>query len=996
MNDKFLRTVARYYKQRETDLAAFTFVCPNKRSAMFLKRCFQQESSGTPVFMPRFAALGAWVARQAPSQVPDRWEALFLLYSAYREVLAERGRQEQAGDFDRFIFWGDIILADFDDIDRSLADPQKIYTNLYKLRSIQADYLTEEQKEVIRLLWGDTPLTREVDTFWLHTGHDGDDDAPSARFIALWEVLGDLYKVFRAKLAANGLATAGMVTRRAMETTRARGLNEIASDGRKYVFVGLSEIYPAELAILERYRDAGVAEFIWDTAVVDSFRDTAESAPRGIAAVGRLARHLPAPCDFPRLECPPDREITVVGVPSCTGQAKMAAAVVKRLIDEGAIDPADALNTAIVLPATELLTPLMLALPESLQQLNVTMTVPFAHTTFATLLRSVTSMQARIRRRRGQWTFFYADVLEIMAHPHVRIITPQGCEKLRRYIAANSLYNIQAADIIAMTPELEFIFRPVAQPYDMAAVYDYLIGFLGGLDAALRSRLTAGGAESSTELLWLTALRERLETLRRLVDTYGVEMGESTLFMIFERLLQSGMVAVSGAPLKGLQLMGALETRALDFDNIIFMSLNERTFPKRDRLKTMIPAALRRGYGLPAPDRDECAMNYHFYRALSRAHRAWLIYDTRPAAIGGAERSRYIAQILNGPLSADAKVRVSESIVEMSGDDTDRRVISVPKSPAVLRQLSTYLEPHGRKLSASALKQYMSCPLAFYLKYLSGFRSDDAPSDFLTPADTGDMFHATMEALYEPLRGTVITDKEISDILNSDRIREILIAEYVKKRPSAAGLPFEELPAEGIIVIAQIELQVRGMLQAEIKDYVPFEYVGGEDVGGKFDGQWSVTPDLTVNFTMKIDRIDRVTPGQPQIRFIDYKTGSDLLTAGNFMENLFNGNHSRQAIFQLLLYREAYADMVDPTAPVKVSIHSLHDIMKSGTIKDIQYKSKPLEDSAEVRGEFRGLLNELITRIFDDSTPFSQADDTGACTYCQFKGMCNRITPTKD
>lgn len=997
MNPKFLREVARYYRDRCDDLADLTFVCPNKRSAMFLKRHFQKLTVGAAVFMPRFVAFPAWIARMAPRPVPDRWEALFLLFTAYRNVLARHGRADRAGDFDRFIFWGDIIMSDFDDIDRSLAEAADVYTNLHRLRSIQADYLTPEQKEVIRLLWGDTPMTRDIDSFWFHTGPgrdgDSDDSSLSGRFMALWEVLGELYAEFRQLLDSKGMATAGMQSRLALEKVKERPLDDFAAEGRKYVFTGLSEIYPAELAILERYRDAGVAEFIWDTAVADIYDDAA-SMPPGIGAVRRLAAHLPQPDDFPDIPGPERRTINITGIPSAVAQTKLAGEIVARIMKESPSAGSTSVNTAIVVPDPSLLMPLMLALPPELPALNVTMALPYSQTTFATLLRAVVSMQSRIRRRRGEWTFFYADVLEIVAHPHVKVFAPDASDIIKRHIAAGALYNIPATDILRLAPSLAFIFEPVAEPGDMEAVYAYLRGFISGLYTALRRKITSAYSENSLELQCLEALLGKLETLRRLMTVYDIDMGESTLFMIFERLLASGLLTMSGTPLKGLQVMGALETRALDFDNIIYISLNERTFSRRDSIRTMIPAALRRGYGLPRLDRDETAMNYHFYRSISRAERSWLIYDSRPAALGGAEVSRYITQILYGPLSHADGITVTHDVVDLGGEQPSRRGISVEKTPRVLDELARYRTPgSGRRLSASALKEYMKCPLAFYLKYVKGYRSDEPPTDALTPAEAGDIFHGTMQDLYGRYRGRLITAEVIDELLAGDTIREALMRQYVLKRPSAAGLTFDRLPAEGIIVLSTIRLQIEGMLEAEKAQYVPFYYHAGEDDGAEFEGMWRIAPDVEVCFTMKIDRIDRLADDSG-FRFIDYKTGSDSMTVGSDFDNLFDGRHEYQAIFQLMLYREAYADMCGYDGPVDLRLHCLHKIMTDGSVAELKFDKKPICGRPELRDMFRARLTEIVRRIFDSSTPFTQADDQKKCTFCQFQGMCNRQIPS--
>ena len=636
--------------------------------------------------------------------------------------------------------------------------------------------------------------------------------------------------------------------------------------------------------------------------------------------------------------------------------------------------------------------PLMLALPDT-GSLNVTMALPFAQTSFATLLRSIVALQMRMRKRRGDFTFFYADVLEVLSHPHIALIAADQAAALRDHINRKALYNIDAGTLDRFAPALSFIFNPVSDPDSSGPVYDYLRGLLDGLYTALRARSTVQAAEESFELQSLTALSDKLSRLRDLMDIYKVDVSEGTVMMMFERLLTSGMLTMSGTPLRGLQVMGALETRLLDFDNVIFLSLNERVFPQRNVLKTMIPANLRRGYGLSPIDREENSLNYYFYRLLSRAAHAWLLYDSRPAALGGGEPSRYLSQLVYGPLARCEGVEVTSALADMQTEAPPRREITVSKTPEVLAELARYFDSGSdRNLSASGLKEYMKCPLSFYLKYVRGYRSDDEPADYINAAQAGDILHHTMQALYGRYTGQVIDAGVIDGILAGDDIRRLLLEEYYRLRPSERGLPLERLQPEGIIVLSQIELQIRQMLQIERGQYAPFVYVGGETDRAHVHEQWQITPSLRVNFKMSIDRIDASVDGA-SLRFVDYKTGADKTGLGSKFENMFSGDHYYQAIFQLLLYREAWRDLRGFRGPIEPVIHSMHSIMRENRIVPLTYNAAPITAQPELYAEFRTRLEQIVTAIFDSDTPFCQASDIDRCRFCEFATMCNRQAP---
>lgn len=265
---KFLEQIADYYTNpvRLPMLQDITFVFPNKRSAMFLKLYIQQRLRSGYSLMPRFTTFARLASDTVRMPEASHNELLFMLYRTYISVIkaTDPDRKEQIREFDRFIFWGDMILSDFDEIDRSLADPAKLYSNLRAIHEITADYLTDEQKDLIRRIWGETNLTEHVDTFWLHTAPPGSESELTRKFISLWQILADIYKEFRTKLRKAGLSTPGMIMRDALAMFKDMSPEEIRR--RRYVFVGLSDLTNAEIAIMDRIARVGAADFFWDLA----------------------------------------------------------------------------------------------------------------------------------------------------------------------------------------------------------------------------------------------------------------------------------------------------------------------------------------------------------------------------------------------------------------------------------------------------------------------------------------------------------------------------------------------------------------------------------------------------------------------------------------------------------------------------------------------------------------------------------------------------------
>lgn len=988
---KFLEQVAAYYVKKlnsTDDLADFIFILPNKRSALFLKRYVQQAMPPGVNFMPRFTTFGKFLARRSPLIEASHDDKLFLLYNCYRSVLERHGHAEQAKDFDKFIFWGDMILSDFDDIDCSMADARRLYKNLKDLKSITADYLSDEQKKVIRDIWGDTPMTESIGTFWYHTGHGEDHEQPIKRkFLALWQILTDIYENFVASMRERRLGTKGMIALDAVKSIKDEPIERLRK--QKYVFVGHSELNTAELSIMSRLRDAGTADFFWDIAspIFDK-----NNPSKVVIIIKNLAKQFPMPEDFTLEQVETVPQIDIIGFSSSVGQAKHAANILSEWYNENLAADIDSINTAAVVPQQSLLTPLLLGLDKDIDQINVTMSTPYSTTTFATLFRIIVALQLRARKRSdGLRTFFYEDVLEILQHPHIQLIAGETAEKIRKSINRDRLYNINAAELAESHPALKYVFRTIENPNDINDVYKYVVELLDGLAKDLRPIAETRGAIQTMEVDVIEAIRESVDELYQNIKQYDIQMHESTFLIMFEKILNSATLNLNGTPLNGLQVMGVLETRCLDFENLLFLSMNERTFPRRDYVKTMIPNALRRGYGLPPIEQSESYYSYYFFRAITRAKRAILMYDSRQGR-KGYEMSRYLNQLIY----LYDKGNIRHLAIDSNSVHTDSRIIEVAKTEKVMAELEAFKRLGGPKLSASALKTYINCPLHFYLQYVKGIREEDQPKGFITAAMMGDIFHHSMLEIYRPYEGCLINEDTINQILAGNRIEKIVRQETINVlyNPKKIQNSLPQLTMEAELTTEITARQIRRVLDAEKNAYCKnncFTYVKGEfDVKDK---QWQVTPDLKINFRMQIDRIDQISSGH--LRFIDYKTGSDKLSIGDKISNLFNKDHTRQGIFQLLLYAEAYNDMVESGIEVTPIIEAPRKIIQDGVINNIKYDKKPIERWSEISSELRPLINEHITSIFDDHTPFKQSEGTDNCIFCKFKPLCGKVIPEK-
>lgn len=982
---KFLECVTRHILKHADDMNRLTLVFPNKRSAMFMKKYMEEmlvKTSARPCFMPRFTTMGNLVSRFAPRPEMDRDEQLFMLYDCYRSLLQRMGRGSQLRDFDRFIFWGGMILDDFDDIDRQLVDAGKLFKNLRDIKEINSDYLDEEQKQIIRQLWGESPRTEAVTEFWIHVGRDNDGTSPEGSFVALWQILDELYPAFKCALEKSGFDTAGGQYRQAAQMLVQCG-SEVLGD-RRFAFIGFNELSKSETIILKRLKDIGAASFYWDF----------DSPMLGIAldsqSIGRfkaLKRNFPMPVDY---DAPvPDYipEIEIIGVPSAIAQAKSVSEILEKWNETDRISAANAINTAIVLPDEKLLTPVLMSIPECIQTVNITMGVHAAQTPFATMLRSIVSMQMRSRKIHDRLHYYYADIIELLSHPHIQVIAPETAEKVKKYISRNSLYNLDAEDLCEAYPEVRYLFEPVKSLDSATEMCCYMRRLIDGLGSAIKASGKAYHG-SLPELELLEYFRADIDSLEKLIGKYDITMNESTFFTIFERLLQSRRIDLKGTPLCGLQVMGVLETRALDFDNIIVLSMNENSFPRKSHMRTMIPNNLRIGYGLTTIDRQDSLYTYYFYHLISRARHVKLIYDSRAGSFGAGEPSRYIEQIRHLAPTGN----VSFSSIEFGSTFNSPESITVVKDENVMRQLGRFFTGGNGFLSASALKEYKLCRLRFYLRYVRNLRGENDINDYISSSVHGTIVHKIAEILYSRYKDRLIDSSVIEEILSQSDEMDRLIAETVFNiyYRNARYTDPSMMPAEGEVTCAVIRMYLRNMLEIEKIRYSsnPFRFVEGEM---EIKSSWTICDSLAVNFKMSVDRVDETAPGM--LRFIDYKTGSDVVQPTT-VDNIFvRGRHDDNAIFQLLTYCLFYSDSVDRSTGIQPVVYPFKTMMSENDIPVINVDGMDIDDFRLIEEPFREQLNGMIKEIFSPDTVFDQAEDEKSCRYCPFLDLCGRSEP---
>lgn len=1030
----FLKEIADYYIQRHPDdLTDYCFIFPNKRSCAFFSHYLAQGalSSAGSLLLPEITTINDFVTDIAENVEATRLEQLFILYHCYRKIalgIAPADAGDVIIDFNKFRFWGDVILSDFTDVDKYMVDPEELFHNIDTLKEISADYLEPEQIEVIERYWGAGKIPPPISDFWRHVTHKSESDDSNPRvsttsFIKLWQILYRLYVDFNSELSRRGLSYQGKTYRDALESLRQTEADELPYS--RYIFIGFNVLSTVEKEIFKTLRDKHVADFFWDY-VSPAFADKNNLAttflrdnirqfphPDDAAGVGEMLKEFPP--------------IDVIALPAVDGQLKMTSRILRKLFPEESIGKADLLSTAIVLPDETLALPLIDSIPGYISKINVTMGYPMRNTPVASLLASVITMQLKVSRQNGEYTYFHEDVREVLAHPFVRAISSDDADRIVKLLNDNRIFNVpvsmfalpaysrlaplfalsvsedSAENVISYLENLcQWLLGEVLVRYRSSDQDDSSVDDMEVDDQAVEEPvLTTGGAIEAGFLRHYLAALDELKRLRREHRAdLDVDLEESTVFHLVERLVGSESVRFEGVPLEGLQVMGMLETRALDFDTVIIPSMNERIYPRRHYSKSFIPPALRSGYGMSTIDHQESISAYYFYRLISRAERVILLYDSRTTGISGGEPSRYINQLHY--LYKPKHLRLFAGSYNLT-INSEKSPFSLTLSDSQRQALRRYLDPNsGRYLSASAINKYINCPVDFLLSVIEGYKEDDEIKNYIDESTLGKVVHEVVEQLYKSRQHDsrpLFVDKELIRIIND----KASIRRFVVRAINAHYLRIEDdldtpLSGDSEVMASIISQLVSLMLVHELDGLREFKFLSAEK---EEVGTLTFPGGLRINFKYFIDRLDIPTfdNGYQPYRIIDYKTGSDDISAPS-VEALFDNTleHRPKAILQLFLYANAVAQHhpdVSADTPILPQIYRFRTIGADRTPDFLSIGKETVMDYRMFNDEFLRLMEERLNTLFarlDSPEPIvlKASECEYSCKYCMFKTLCGR------
>ena len=956
----FLYQVASlFYEKWEAEVSRLAFVFPNRRTGLFFQK-YLSEVADTPLFSPTILTINDLFIQLSGKQSADRISMLFILYDIY---IRQSGSTET---FDEFLYWGEMLLNDFDDIDKYMANARMLFSNVTDLREIENDFdfLSDEQIAAIRSFWssfyprGDTPNQQQ--------------------FLAVWQVLYDLYEEFRATLAAEGKGYEGMIFREVVESMERGESPDLPYE--QIVFVGLNALSVSEERFLAQLQKREIADFYWDY-VSDKVTDPDNKASY---FVSRNLKSFPS-----SMKLPPEEkvktEIEVIGIPSGIGQAKHVYTLLSDWCKEAEMSSEEALRTAVILPDEHLLIPVLNAIPEQIRRINVTKGYPLAGTPVASLIEYILALQKNVRYIDRNPLFYFRDVLPVLNHRYILSTSPEIISSLVKEITENNKIYISHTEL-EKTPLLEILFTPVT---GVEAFSDYLIKVLEELNKVMSalSDEEEEDAPQRTNDLEQEFIFHYFTTVNRMKEVMKdarIEMKIDTFFRLLKRVTDTITIPFHGEPLSGLQIMGVLETRALDFDRLIILSMNEGIFPQRKAANSFIPYNLRRGFGLPTYEHQDSVWAYHFYRLIERASHVSLLYDTRSNGLQTGEVSRFVHQ-----LHYHYEVPMRDKLVVYNVSSSKTPPLAVPKREDIMRRLDAYRKGGSKAISASAINTYLDCPLKFYFSVVEGIREEEEVSETIESDVFGSILHKVMEELYKPFQGKMVT----VDLLKAIRKDTALLTGAIARAFASEFFKTEvvrSLTGQNYLIGEMIRKYVEKILERDGK-LTPFVYIESER---KINGLISLSDHSEIRLKGFIDRVDEVLDA---IRIIDYKSGSGTTTFSS-IESLFNKEEKdrAKAVMQVFMYCWMYAHFTENKGKtIQPGIYYVRSLFSDPFDPSVYHriergKSEKVEDFSGYAQAFEEGLRGCLDEIFNPEIPFTQTPTGKACSYCPFKGICGK------
>lgn len=967
MTKPFLREVAEDLSARfGADLHHAAIIFNNKRPVAYLQHHLAAVI-GKPFWSPSFFTIQEFFARSTDLQVADGFTQFFTLFQQYNLLLKKEG----SGPVDPDVFYpvARIILSDFAQIDNDLVDAMKLFEELEDIAVIEKNFqhLSEEQQGFLEQFWTSFSAGKQKNH--------------QEQFIRMWRRMPDLYRGFHQSLSGKGMTTMAHVYRKLAMGQAERP--DFTADFEKgsLVFAGFNALSNAEAVIFKRWAEQEKALFYFDT---DSYYLDDETQEAGLFLRKNISRTgLPnAMGESPALIRSRQKEIRVYKTQGQTAQAKILQKELEE--DYPMLDAQDnAGKIALILADESLLLPVLQTIPTHYTSgaghveiaLNVTMGYPLLATSIFGLADIWLSVQSQLAAA-GKTTVNYHEVEAFLSHPLVGMPAAQRNQLLKEIL--EGLFVEISPDLLKKAGELPALFFSRAESGAGA-----ISSLLSIFRMILRQQLAEKTLKQTEADLFIATIKE----LNRLHDTlidYDAALSLPFVLSLMQKAIQGIAVPLSGDPLEGVQVMGLLESRSLDFDHVYILGVNEGILPQVTVSPSFIPDSIRRAYGLPVLENQDAISAYMFYRLLQRSRKVSLVYNGLGDDSNTGEPSRFLRQLeFESGYTFTYFDQTQQVAVE------HHQELDIPKKGAVLERLNAYLDNQDplMRISATALTTYMNCPVQFFYKYIARIEEPKALTANLEANNIGSMLHFVLERFYGEL-------KEKSPEISRERI-----ALHRKELDRLCKTAFVKIMVNDELrvvehngmqkVVLAIVAEYAGVILQHDEKEAPFSIL---DLESKDEISIIIRVQQQEHTLRLFGIIDRVDRKDGTVRVVDYKTGRDELQYTS-LADLFDPGSSKQnkALIQTLFYTYVY-EQSRKISGMEPNLYLIRKMRTEGTRFHFSESRKRVWLQAEhlerLKAEFDTLLKLKLEEIFDPGIPFMHTTVADNCKYCPYLSLC--------
>ena len=956
----FLFRVAEDLKARfGNQIGNIAVVFNNKRPTVFLRK-YLAEVYGQTIISPEMLTVQEFMAMSTDKAIAHDISRFFMLLESYNELLSAEGQEPVSPDF--FYPMSQTLLADFDQIDYEMVSPDTLYAQLKDLGEIRQQFheFTSEQQAFIAQFWSSFSAERQ--------------SVIQQKFIELWQRLPHLYRRFDQQLSQNNLTGMARVYRHLAEGSADKP--DFINTYQSVVFVGFNALNRCEAKLFRRWQDEGKALFYFDGDdyyYKDPMQEAGMFLRRNLQEYG-LKNVLG---DFPNRLDDAGKQLRIYPVEGFSAQPKTLFFQLQEQSNAGEKKPMPE-KRAIILADENLLIPTLQSLPGN-EILNITMGLPIRQSQTFSIVSLWLDFQERINAAASRrFPFSEADLrqftglglpgftgadAEAFLKKCAELSPDEAGETIRQYNGSSRLFFSEYPDDRSCIDALQQL-----------------------ISLHLEEQKTTGRLKNIEANLMLRVYQE-LNKLQDQLEKYQHTLSLPLTLRLIRRCLSGLTAPVAGEPLEGLQIMGILESRCLDFDEVYWLGANEGTLPQHNRQNSFIPDSLRQAFGLPLSEEKEALSSYLFYRLCRKAHKIHVFYNRLVDNSSSGEISRYVRQ-----LAFESRMTVSQQSYGFIPEKNPKhnKGTTLVKTDDVQQRLNNYFTEGGKSFSASALKTFMDCPRQFFARYIARLPEPPEVPEPFAPQILGTTLHNVMQELYQPFEKSdaPVTEQDIK--IMSDNLPELCRTNLRKLR--ANGRFKEHHPDSQWQIAEKIVLEnARLLLRHDQEKVVPFKVLGLEK-----EYQMSVPLVLSeegrvenVNFFAKIDRIDEVGG---KIRVVDYKTGGDDLKVNNFAD-LFSSESKKnnpaafQALFYAFLYNKAHGQIPE------THLYILKKIGEGQTQLDFR---EELPEAEQMMADFEAYLGQLIGCICISENYFAHNPNGKYCSYSPYAFLCEEDDDNND